>query len=1284
MEKGLTVRVIKKSGLFVSIGLMFAASAFAQYWPKPATTPGVDVTCTGCLNLAAGKLTPGYPTTITRFTGRFLDSQATQDYQQSFRTARAFQIVPAPSRGRIYMIIGSAVFAYDMNTFFTRLGANETWDDGNSVPVSGVYASVKHPFPVDVFLRYDAFFYAENEPNGWIINNNDGQERLFGIDYDDQGYVYAAYTLYGWGIVKDDGTDTGQLMQSVSQYVGGTNDVYPRLITALKGSTGRYYAVISDQGTGIQVFDVTDRSAPQRFNPLIGKTAFNWARTPAGDRLGIATAQGKLQIYSTDGLVSGQGPLAEFNGVGGSVMKGVACDGTNFYTTSDTPNGLVISVFAPSGGTYTRVGDYPASNKVYGTSQHLSYGDGYLCWAGTNNGGANMRVFKLQNGVPTEIDFGNYFQHYYTIPQTAAYAKPAFSYFWDSNVIKKNNKVYLFVTAYSLGDVYELPSADSVTVNSQGVGGTANPKNTAGVVGPFPGDPNLFNATTGAPSPMNITWDFGDGTTAAGLTGTQVTHPYSGTLLGSSATRTLTVKATNANDSSITSSVPVTLQKPTVRFGVGNPAYLFLQPDASSPAPIVAGDTFFDASDGSIQSHYDTWAIDANVPINTIPPGAVPVGACGQHTLAFDAHFGPYDPASLRSTGIDLPIGIHSVTYTVRAFSPAITVTSTASSVTFTNATRISSDPAVLPAGTQLTYNWALLNGSGQPVATLAGPGPFTVSKTLFTGNNFKAHLVVTAPLAAGTSCPQTTADAFTPPLNGPDPGAIQGGCTGAQGGPPCSFTISSLSGADSDWTYAWSVNPTMGVTPLSSNTKTYAPNFATAGNYTVSVMVTNSIGSKSASTQTFSVPGATCPTMTTNSVFISHFGPTSGCRLPTDSCRIGESIAFQASTFGYDFTCSPHQFVWNFGDGSSSTVQYPTVTQNHSYSGSGTYTVTLTISNNAQSLALSPQTVVVTGTPPPPPPPPPPTPSGCPVMSAGNIFIHYQGTTTGCSENPSAPPCASGEPISLTVLGYNYDFNCANHQFSWSFGLSGQAVTHSFTSSAQVSVTINNGSQQYVATTNVTVGGSGPPPNPPPTGGCQPLVPGTSVFVSFLGPQSGCSPYNSNDCSTQELIPFEASAFSPYDFSCATHTFDWNWGDSSPHGSGQKANHQYTNAGTYGLKLTVTVNGANYVMNQTVHVAGSSGTTTPAAFDFVTTPIAGVPNGYTFKAFSPTGAALASTFNWNFGDNTPTVTGGAIQAKVYPDSQNYVVTLSAPGYQGISQHGVDDAQSRRRPSAHP
>jgi PKD domain-containing protein len=126
----------------------------------------------------------------------------------------------------------------------------------------------------------------------------------------------------------------------------------------------------------------------------------------------------------------------------------------------------------------------------------------------------------------------------------------------------------------------------------------------------------------------------------------------------------------------------------------------------------------------------------------------------------------------------------------------------------------------------------------------------------------------------------------------------------------------------------------------------------------------------------------------------------------------------------------------------------------------------------------------------PPPPPPPPPTPTGCPTMVANaNVFFTYRKASNTCNQNRGT--CVYGESITLTASGFNYDFGCSSHTFSWNSGdgatASGQTVSHSFVAGGSYSVrlTITNSSQPQgvTLTQSVAVGGSPAPPTPaPPT----------------------------------------------------------------------------------------------------------------------------------------------------------------------------------------------------------
>src|ERR1043165_9682419 len=109
---------------------LFAPTLSAQYWARPAAVPNTDVKCSGCSGKADGQWTPGYPATILAFTGRYLDSDATNDCQQPVRTFRAVSVLPMPAlnapHGRLYFQIGSSVMAWDMDRFFQRVAAGET------------------------------------------------------------------------------------------------------------------------------------------------------------------------------------------------------------------------------------------------------------------------------------------------------------------------------------------------------------------------------------------------------------------------------------------------------------------------------------------------------------------------------------------------------------------------------------------------------------------------------------------------------------------------------------------------------------------------------------------------------------------------------------------------------------------------------------------------------------------------------------------------------------------------------------------------------------------------------------------------------------------------------------------------------------------------------------------------------------------------------------------------------------------------------------------------------
>lgn len=386
-----------KKPFIVVLLLLLAATANAQQWAKPARTPNTDVKCTTCAGKAKDGWTPGYPATLGVYIGRFLDSNASSDCQQDFRTYRADRLVAMSNLNRLYFQVGSAIFAYDLDRFFQRVGAGEALSLANN------RAKCFTNIP-DIALPYDSFYYAELQPaniddsgrrissSGWDISSGgDGQTRLTGFDADNRGYVYLATTWYRWGIVRDDRRRDGALMQFVWQVQPLSDSVIPVMVASLRGSDGKYYAVVSDtNGPTLNVFDVTDPASPVK-RPNVQRSMRSYAKSADGTRVAVTTADEGFQIFTTDALVTGGAPLLS---APGPLIRGVASDGQNFFTATDASTGLVISSYKPSGAGYVKVGDFPTSRVTLATL-HLSYGAGHLVQVGFTDGAYELRLFKV-------------------------------------------------------------------------------------------------------------------------------------------------------------------------------------------------------------------------------------------------------------------------------------------------------------------------------------------------------------------------------------------------------------------------------------------------------------------------------------------------------------------------------------------------------------------------------------------------------------------------------------------------------------------------------------------------------------------------------------------------------------------------------------------------------------------------------------------------------------------------------------------------------------------------
>jgi PKD repeat protein len=1242
-----------RSFLLCLLLLVAASSALAQSYAFPASTPNTDVLCSACPGRET-LLTIGYPP-VLRFVGRWADAEIEHDYQQNFRTARPKMARYVPSRNRLYTLLGSALAVYDADRFFARLSARpqEPMSSAMQVPTSGGSGRAPSYFgPPEVFLWWDAFFYAENG-GGWITPTEDGQERLWDFDWDDRGYVYLAYSAFGWGIVKDSGDMGGGWLRSVSQTVK-VNSVTPDHIIAVKTSDDHYYAAVSDKNNSalMQIWDVQNPAVPVKQPDINGRSFFNWAKDSTGLRVAIAEYSGGLALFTTDNFVRTGTPIIRFEAGGGGTFKMVTTDGTNFYAYGASGSGPFISVISPSGSTYVEK-RFPTTG--YGIPQGIHYGDGYLAVYGVEVppvGNWNIRLYKVGPGTLTEIPFemsvpgnGNrqlpFWSMYYASNAPQGYTKPFFSLFLDVLPIKMGSKVYLVVCGYGLGDVWEVKAGDSLTARLNSVAETANPHSAAAAgSGPFYGDRQAFTSSLASGNAASVSWDFGDAASGASVTGGVVKHQYSGVTSTASLPLVRRVTASNAADATMSDTLSVTLAAPQPRFQLANTSFLFRQPDASSTAPIVPGDSFFDASDGAVEGHYTDWVLDG-ASNKKLPDEAIGVGTCGVHSLAFNTHYGPYvgTGSTLAPAAADLPLSISPFNYTVRPYVITVQEPGPASindpNAVFTTAVRVGGAND-LPGGvgTAVTYKWEVIDASKAPITSTSGSASlgtipaFSVPRTTFSALGLRVRLTTTVAAAAvpGPGCSSlASAVAESTELNGPDPVIVKTGC--ATVGSPCTFTVTSAKNPTlAGWSFAWTANPA--VSSTGSNTSEFKPQFTTTTDYNVGVVVTNGIGSKTAT-----LPGHIDKPLCSSAPddLNTSIGPnTNGTPEP------GTAVPFTIFVLGWTPSAECDKFDWSFGDGGKSTEMYPT----HVYQSAGTYTVTLKLTGGLSTGTYTKTVVIGTVIQPPPV-------NGCAAPQATSAFVTYVGPSSNCTL--AGGSCNPGESLQFVLnadLGYN--FNCGTGTtVTWSFGDgltgSGFSPVHTYNAANiyHATATISNNGGSFTYAQDVKVGNAQP----------KPCVPLTQQNVSLAWTGTGCTEIG-GDCKASDPVAFRPVG-TGYDFTCnAAHTYDWDFGE-GPHSALAQPSHTYAGPGSYAVKLVVGNGTSSTTITRTVKVVqgigitpGECGTMVPDQNVWITffgdgcTTSTGSCNAKNDVAFG-LGAAgynfdcAPHTFTWDFGDGT-------------------------------------------------
>ncbi len=273
-----------------------------------------------------------------------------------------------------------------------------------------------------------------------------------------------------------------------------------------------------------------------------------------------------------------------------------------------------------------------------------------------------------------------------------------------------------------------------------------------------------------------------------------------------------------------------------------------------------------------------------------------------------------------------------------------------------------------------------------------------------------------------------------------------------------------------------------------------------------------------------------------------------------------------------------------------------------------------------------------------------------------------FRGAQVGCymchngpssdGSNPNHAPVASnlsisataGTPASVTLSATDADGNALTYRvvsqpMGGTAGLSGSKATYfpaaGFTGTDTFTYAAWDGSvDSNLATVTVSVSGSG----------------GTVCSVT-----STASAPSSATVGTP--VTFAASATAS---NCgASATYDWNFGDGTPHATTATTSHTYSTAGTFQWIMTATAGGVASTRTGTITVSAPAPSCSLGLSASV--PSSGtVGTAVTFQASAtPSNCSGTVAYDWNFGDGTSHATT-ASATHIYSIAKTYTWTITA------------------------
>ncbi len=479
--------------------------------------------------------------------------------------------------------------------------------------------------------------------------------------------------------------------------------------------------------------------------------------------------------------------------------------------------------------------------------------------------------------------------------------------------------------------------------------------------------------------------------------------------------------------------------------------------------------------------------------------------------------------------------------------------------------------------------------------------------------------------------CGTTVFTANIPVFN-PPTAAISG--TPTTGCAPLQVQFSS-SGTPNATTWLWNFQ---GGNPAVSTQENPLVNFNTPGTYDVTLTVTNPAGSDVITLNDFIVVGTVATPSFTSNVN-------------------GSTVAF-TNTTNNSQGIGAVTYLWNFGDGNTSTAVNPS----HTYANGGDYTVTLTATNNCGSTTTTQTVTILT----------PPSAgftanvtSGCPPLT-----VNFESTSSANSNSfnwsfPGGTPSSSTAENPTVVYAapgtYNVTLIVSNSAGADTLTLSNYITvnplaTAGFTSSVNgLTATFTNTSANASSYSwNFGDGNTSSAANPVHT------YAEDGVYTVTLTATNNCGSVTSTQTVSIVTPPtagFSASAttgcapltvqFSNQSSENAT-SFQWSFPGGTPSSSTlENPTVTYNAAGSYNVMLTVSNSAGSNSVTQNAYINVSA--TATAGFTYTS-------NNGTVN-FTNT-SSNANSYSWNFGDGATSTL--ANPSHTYQDDGIYTVTLSA------------------------